>query len=595
MSRSKARRSILNRGAPPPSPLKPEAAATIRPRPHLALCLLGLATLYLFVWGIGSYSLNDPWEPRYPQTVREMIERHSVVTPYFGGDVRWTKPILVYWGMYLPILIFGNNEFTARLPSALVGVFGVLVIAYALWKLRSPRAGIMAGLILATIPQYFFMARQAMPDIYLTVFLGTAMACFALGRFGAERQRLYFGLFYASVGLAFLAKGPVAGVITIVAVVFFWLIDFDIKRLVIPRHAWSDLRATISRYHVLLGLVVFVAVAGPWYFAIWIEHGQEFIDSFFRGENLHRFEEPVKGLTGTASHYVETMFHGMFPWNSLLPIALVFLFYGVRERDEEFRQRWYWVCWLFAIFMLFTFSGTKLDHYILPITVSLAVIIALFWERYLSGAMPPWAPAALLVSVGFVVLPLRDFLLLSNKYIMDSYTNKQVIENIDIGPALKWIFGSWALVMGLSLLTRRAILIATLAVAVAFGNAIYFAHYVLPKQGPVRSVKQYIEFREQNGGPDSMLVFFGLIRHSMTYYAGPSEGWKYFRASQAVEAARYVAGNPKAFIIAERKYINVLLVALRRFAPGRWSRVTSENVQYDLITNVPVQNATLTR
>ena len=559
------------------------------------MLIVGLAALYVFGWGVGSYSLNDPWEPRYPQTVREMMQKGSWVTPYFEGDVRWTKPILIYWAMYVPILIWGNNEFAARLPSALAGVIGVLAIYFALWKLRSKRSAVMGGLILATIPQYFFMARQAMPDIYLAAFLAATMAFFALGRFGAERQRLYFGLSYASVGLAFLAKGPVACVILIVAVLLFWLIDFDIQRILNLRTAWSDLKHTLTYYHVLLGLIVFLLVAGPWYIAMYIEHGNEFIDSFFRGENLHRFEEPVKNLTGTAANYVETMFHGMFPWNSLLPLALVFLFYGIGQRDEEFRQRWYFLSWFLAIFMIFTYSGTKLDHYILPITASLAVLVALFWERYLGPDRPPWAAPAMVASLGFLVLPLRDFLLLSNKYIMDSFTNKQIILNVNVEAALKYIFGAWALAMVAALLTRRARLVAALAIGVAFGNAIYLAHYVLPKQEQVRSVKQYVEFRNQYGNPDSLLVFYGKIRHSMTYYGGGTEHWKYFPYYQAVQAAQYVAGKPSVFIIAERTYENVLLVALRRYAPGSWSKVTSDSQSYDLLTNVPIQSATMSR
>jgi hypothetical protein len=284
----------------------------------------------------------------------------------------------------------------------------------------------------------------------------------------------------------------------------------------------------------------------------------------------------------------------MYPWNSLLPLALVLLFQGLGKLDEELRQRWYYLSWLFVIFALFTYSGTKLDHYILPITAPLAVLVALLWERYLSADAPRWIAPAMLVSLGFVVLPLRDFLILGNKYLMDAYTNKQPILNADLGAALKLIFGAWALVLVAALFTRRTGLIAALALAVALGNAVYFAHFVLPRQEHVRSVKQYLDFRDQHGGAGSILLFVGKPRHTATYYAGPM-GFRHFSRSRLKDAALMVAGKANVFIIAERKYVIPLLGELRHLAPATWARVTSDNQNYDLITNVPVDSATLTR
>ena len=86
----------------------------------------------------------------------------------------------------------------------------------------------MGGCILATIPQFFYLARQAMPDMLLTCWITLAAGCFALARFGETTHRKrYFAIFYAAIGLAFLTKGPVACVLTLLALFIFWGINID--------------------------------------------------------------------------------------------------------------------------------------------------------------------------------------------------------------------------------------------------------------------------------------------------------------------------------------------------------------------------------
>ena len=199
-------------------------------RDLIPAAVIALAALLLFGWGIGSYSFADPWEPKYPQTVREMFERGSFITPYYEDHIRWAKPILTYWAQMPTIAIWGNNEFAARLPSVLAGIWGLLAVYFCLRRLRGRRTAILATAFLASTPLYYFIARQATPDVFLAAAMASAMCCLALARFGDRRRRLYHLLFYASTGVAVLAKGPVPIVLTGGAVLLYWVMDFDPKR-----------------------------------------------------------------------------------------------------------------------------------------------------------------------------------------------------------------------------------------------------------------------------------------------------------------------------------------------------------------------------
>ena len=50
----------------------------------LPLLILCGASVYLFGQGIGTYSLWDPWEPRYAQAMREMAQRGDFMQRTFS-------------------------------------------------------------------------------------------------------------------------------------------------------------------------------------------------------------------------------------------------------------------------------------------------------------------------------------------------------------------------------------------------------------------------------------------------------------------------------------------------------------------------------
>src|ERR1700677_3810380 len=62
--------------------------------------------------------LTDRDEVRFAEASREMLQRGDYVVPYFNGNYRFDKPILIYWCQSTSYRIFGDNDFAARFPSA---------------------------------------------------------------------------------------------------------------------------------------------------------------------------------------------------------------------------------------------------------------------------------------------------------------------------------------------------------------------------------------------------------------------------------------------------------------------------------------------
>lgn len=198
--------------------------------PYLLVAAVGF---FILLPKLGDFGFWDPWEPKYGETVREMLARDSFWVPYYRDDVRLAKPILVYWGIMAGAVVFGLNEFGARIVGVLCAVGSMLGVYYAVGALRGRRAGLLSALVLASSPHFFLISRQAMPDVYLFTSVGMCLLFFCLGLYGAERRRdLHFAASYACFALAVLAKGPiVAGAIVFGAVALFALAHLDMESL----------------------------------------------------------------------------------------------------------------------------------------------------------------------------------------------------------------------------------------------------------------------------------------------------------------------------------------------------------------------------
>src|SRR3989338_7996174 len=125
----------------------------------LSIILLSLVALYIFFFQLGDIGLTDPDETFYGQTAKEMLNRKEWSTPYLYDKPQFEKPILFYWLLKASFSIFGVNEFAARLPSAVLGLIGIIAIYLLGSSLFNKRVGLFSSLILATNVEYIVLSR----------------------------------------------------------------------------------------------------------------------------------------------------------------------------------------------------------------------------------------------------------------------------------------------------------------------------------------------------------------------------------------------------------------------------------------------------
>ncbi|HTS52780.1 MAG TPA: glycosyltransferase family 39 protein [Burkholderiales bacterium] len=331
-------------------------------RPLIALTVL--AVVLSFFFALGRAPLFDVDEGAFSQATMEMFERGDFLSTYLNGEPRYDKPILVYWLQAGSVLLFGVNEFAFRFPSALCASLWVLLTFLFARRRFGPNAALLASGVMATSLGVYIIGRAATADALLNMLIAASM--FAAWLYLETRQRTWSYATFAAVGLGFLAKGPVAILIPLaVTFVFCWL-RRDLKTWALAIFDWR-------------GLLVFVAVALPWYAFILHREGWPFVQGFFLKHNVGRFGGTLQGHAGSLVYYIPTVLIGTLPFTAFLLRAVL----RVRAAWRDDLQCYLWL-WFGFVFVFFSLSGTKLPHYMLYGMTGMFILMAIYGPEWRS-------------------------------------------------------------------------------------------------------------------------------------------------------------------------------------------------------------------
>ena len=153
----------------------------------------------------------DPWETHYGEVARNIVLRSDPVDLWWQGGNGGphalaeksfaSKPALPFWCMALSMKLMGVGtsgdpaemvqpfwpEFAIRLPGMLFGLGSTFFLGMVAWRLKGPRAGVLVGLVLATMPQWAMATRQAITDVYFVGPLVVAAGSWAMAWLQPDR------------------------------------------------------------------------------------------------------------------------------------------------------------------------------------------------------------------------------------------------------------------------------------------------------------------------------------------------------------------------------------------------------------------------
>ena len=318
-----------------------------------ALAILIFASFFLH---LGSAPLFDVDEGAFSEATREMMVSANYLTTMLNGTPRFDKPILIYWLQLASVKLFGVNEFAFRLPSALAGtVWATSIFLFIRREIGNRKAFLAAAMMVLSL-QVLVIARAAIADGVLNCFLAITMFSLIHHYKTGSKPALYLG--FAGAGFGMLTKGPIAVIIPVAVTFLFSLQERSLK-------TWFRMLFNPA------GIMLFLAIALPWYLFEYRDQGMEFVEGFFFTHNINRFNSSFEGHSGSLFYYIPVIILGLTPFTGLIFTVLFNIKSLLSDRVNRF-----FLIWFGFVFLFFSLSGTKLPHYMIYGYTPLFIIMA---------------------------------------------------------------------------------------------------------------------------------------------------------------------------------------------------------------------------
>jgi 4-amino-4-deoxy-L-arabinose transferase-like glycosyltransferase len=310
-----------------------------------------------------------------------------------------------------------------RLPSVLSAA--LFVWAFRAWAVRFAGRGTAGAgtLVLVTTPIWVWQAQSIQIDMLFAALLAWSWLAWLAGYLtlrgvAPTRSRLEPGIWfvgaYAALGLAVLAKGPLALVLSVALLAAFAAWRRDLGLLAGTRPAW--------------GAAMLLAIVSPWYIAAGVKGGAEYAYNMAIHQNfsraLHAWDHVQPWW-----QYSEYVAGDLMPWTLLLPFAAAFHVLAARPLalPETHGQSHgpgdplhsFLVLAVLVPILLLSLSASKQGKYALMVYPFLALLMgdalraAAKGDRpfapRLARALPGWLFAGLFGTAGLAVLAVTFF------------------------------------------------------------------------------------------------------------------------------------------------------------------------------------------
>jgi 4-amino-4-deoxy-L-arabinose transferase-like glycosyltransferase len=341
----------------------------------LALSLLSVALVFVVVfWRLGVPTFWDPDEAHYAETTRELVTSGDWWAPYYNEEPFFDKPILFHQLQGVAMVVFGPNEFAARIVPAAAALGLIFVTLWFGAATASRQVGINAALLLTASPGVFALSRYAILDTTFTLFVfggATLITVAALH----DRPRLQWPG-YVSIAVAILIKGPLALVLCGLTLILASMVSADARRRLLGLR-W------------VVGLCLVVVLAAPWFVYMYVRFRHDFIQGYVLDENLRLYASNRFSSQPRVWFYFQILAAALLPWTGVVVGRLMDDIRAVVRRERLDTLEILLWSWTGAVVGFFTFSTFKLDHYVFPAAPTLCLLCARAWQDVRENPLAP--------------------------------------------------------------------------------------------------------------------------------------------------------------------------------------------------------------
>jgi 4-amino-4-deoxy-L-arabinose transferase-like glycosyltransferase len=346
-------------------------------RSHLrAVAFLVLCGLLLFLPGFFTIPPIDRDEARFAQATKQMVETGDFVDIRFQGEVRYKKPVGIYWLQAAAVQTASAlglpraqvRIWLYRVPS-LIGAIGAVILTY--WTALAfvtRRGAILAAAMMCSSILLGAEARLAKTDAMLLLTVVAAMG--AMARVYLSWQRgddpahppwRWPAIFWTALAGGILLKGPLILMFVGLTIAALAILDRTASWLWRLRPVW--------------GLTWLLVLVLPWFAAIFWRAGEAFFADSIGGDMLSK-------LAAQESHgappglYLLLFWVTFWPGAPLAAMAAPAVWRARREPGAQFL-----LAWLVPSWIVFELVLTKLPHYVLPLYPAIAILTVGALER----------------------------------------------------------------------------------------------------------------------------------------------------------------------------------------------------------------------
>ncbi len=353
-----------------------------------------LAALIAFLAGLPGLLAVPPLdrdESRFAQATAQMLESRDFVVIRYQEEPRFKKPVGIHWLQAASVSVFSSPEdreiWAYRIPSLLGAMLAAAACAWGASAFFGAPAGLLAGAMLGTT---FLLSTEALiAKTDATLCGATTLALAALARLYAESRggppagKRAWLLFWLGLSLGALDKGPITPMVAALTIGVLCLMD--------RKAAW------LGRLNWAWGLILLVAICGPWAWAVTVATDGGFWSAALGGDLAPKLAGGQESHGAPPGYYALLSPILMFPMTLMLPAAAVTAWTRWREPGVRFA-----IAWLVPTWLVFEALPTKLVHYTLPAYGAVAWLAAAALIQPI-GRKTRWTGAVLVTVFGLLL------------------------------------------------------------------------------------------------------------------------------------------------------------------------------------------------
>lgn len=329
--------------------------------------MLRIGALFLLtVLSYGFYNaylpITDPVESNYVLSAITMLKHNSWISPMIYDHVWYDKPPLTYWALMITYKLFGISDFTSRIPNTLVAGASVALMYHIIYRIsKNTFASVLCAILLMSTLQFWYISHAIITDGFLLLFTLAIFGYSYLAFTNNDKSAMVKA--YIAAALAVITKGPIGIILPGLILLIYVYARYIVHRKDESYQLSKDIKLLFNPF----GLLAFIAIASPWYIAMYSIHGEQFISGFLGLHNVDRALISEHPKFNVWYYYLLIVPLSLLPWT---PVIV----YHLKDLNWKDDFDLLGIIWFIVIVLFYSLVATKYLTYTLP-----AIIPCIIW------------------------------------------------------------------------------------------------------------------------------------------------------------------------------------------------------------------------